>query len=166
MVRVMSESVEERIRKLVPKNHYGFYKRVYEINKKSKFQWLCFSRKCISNPFVIQHLQTKQKGLCSVCGRFLNDSLVVHHLDYANVCSMAKCKEDLLPIPNPTGKRPGRNDLVPDCEKCATSNGHSFEECMCRLVLVHKRCHMEIHYYQRHLSICENATAPDMHSCP
>lgn len=157
----MSDSPEERIKKLVPKNRRKFYQGIYEVSKLSKFQWLCFSSKCISNPFVVQHLREKQKGLCPVCNRFLDGKIVIHHIDYERTCSMAKCKKDLIPIPNPTDKRPGREDHVPDCEKCSLINGESFEKCMDRLALVHQSCHMGIHYYQKYLSINNYSAAYD-----
>lgn len=91
-------------------------------------------RRCTKDRFMRDALLTKQKNLCAVCGKELNDDAkyvyddpeqpVMHHIKYK------EC----------------RNHTEPNCEICAEKYPLKFKECFKDLCMVHRKCHEEIHY--------------------
>ena len=64
----------------------------------------------------------------------------IHHIDYFHQCKTSA----FIEVPSPTEKRPDRKYKVPHCEDCKNTTPLAFEECVRRVVAVHKLCNRDI----------------------
>lgn len=110
------------------------------INEKAR--WRNFAGRAQKNPFMKLSCWMRQHGRCAICHRPVStDNCILHHLDYGRICLTSSC----IKVPSPTEKRPNRQITCPDCERCSHENPSEFHECLSRLVIVHKGCHLRLH---------------------
>lgn len=121
------------------------YDRFYPINdidslKESTFKnlsqvdlrkWRNFTASLPKTPFVKDHLFEKQRGICPICKLdIIKSDGVIHHIDYNMICTYDKVV-----------RKPDTKQKIANCEKCSKT-----EDCFSKVVLLHKKCHMLLHY--------------------
>lgn len=102
--------------------------------------WKNFAQRITKNQFVKEFLLNRDGNNCSWCDETTNNNFVIHHISYAHFCTYGIVKE----VFSGTEMRPFKTRIVPDCQSCKQNNCIRFNECMDKLVLVHRRCNKEI----------------------
>lgn len=106
-------------------------RRILENTYTNDVSWKVYSETICKNDFVKSYLQKVQNNLCSVCKKEIDDSAVIHHVDYDHKCAF--CNSGLeWRIP--------RKRVQPNCEQCFHDHREWFEQCVSRLKLVHSNC--------------------------
>ena len=109
-----------------------------------KGKWKNFARRLTKNPFMKEYVFERVNGLCPWCGKPLRKRNLhgfhVHHIDYFHQCKTSA----FIEVPSPTEKRPDRKYKVPHCEDCKNTTPLACEECVRRVVAVHKLCNRDI----------------------
>jgi len=142
-------SLEENCKKYRPVTNYKVINSKYKYTSED-FRFYAFAKKITKNPWVKDYKFAMQEGLCPICNRVLKiDAAVIHHIDYDNTCMHIFNEASLIEYPHPTEKRENRTVRVPDCSECMEEEPERFKECMDRIVLVHRTCHMKIHGLDR-----------------
>lgn len=115
------------------------YKRARE-KMNSSDNWRNFARRIVRNQYVFNYLLSVQsinnnEVLCKYCKKKILTNHCIHHIDYDHVCKSA----DTISAKTHRGF-----SQVPDCQNCHSITPSAFNDCVKRLVLVHKACNHHI----------------------
>lgn len=125
-----------------PKTSYSEAKDLFELQGKLG-QFKRFARNT-KNLFIRERLFFRQHGLCPFCNKPLPYYIMevcIHHLDYKHCCIL--CDDDIrVYTPSIRGRSSAK---VPNCEICYFYFPTESEECLSKLVLMHRVCHEKLH---------------------
>jgi len=125
---------EESYPKIYPLELYE--KKIKKLNNSKQRRWNNFKNRITKSSFIKQNLKKRQLNICPICSKHLNESIVIHHIDYDRLCDFESCQRQK----SPTNKKPNRERKIPNCDTCPSMN-----KCLDKLVLIHNICHMILH---------------------
>jgi Fe-S cluster biosynthesis and repair protein YggX len=113
-----------------------YEEKIKNLNDSDQRRWNNFKNRIVKSSFIKQNLKKRQSNICPICSKYLNDKIVIHHIDYDRLCDFENYRKQI----SPTTKNPNREIKIPNCESCANTN-----KCQEKLVLIHNVCHMILH---------------------
>ena len=107
-------------------------RRVMATRYPSDNAWKVFAERICKNDYVKKFLYDVQEKKCALCGKNLDNCVVIHHVDYNHKCAFYNSGLDW----KISGTR-----VQPNCERCHSEHAEWFNSCMSRLKAVHNGCH-------------------------
>ena len=105
--------------------------RFMSVRYSADIAWKTFAERICKNEYIKHFLSDMQDNICPVCGKKLENHIVIHHVDYDHRCEFYNSGLKW----NITGTR-----VQPDCERCCILHREWFDECISRLRAVHNSC--------------------------
>jgi hypothetical protein len=113
-----------------------YEKKIKILKDSEQRRWNNFKNRISRSNFIKNNLKKRQLNICPICSKYLNENIVVHHIDYDRLFDFESYQRQK----SPTIKKPNREIKIPNCDNCPSTN-----KCLDKLVLIHNICHMILH---------------------